>query len=252
MIVAVLAHGQHHHLIARLGQVGLVHVHAALGTVKGVLVGVALVLRIAGRLAQRLKECVKHLLVLEVVVVQDVAGIIGDACEELIGQLTARLIDVQHGVVVELQRLAVALQAAEHGPVGHVVAIDHRHGIAQVCLVIVGLDIQRTRLVGHAVQVAVQIIIVVIPGAALGGLGALRQIVALADGALGGVGNLDEPEHVRILLLVKADTFRQLDGFRLHDDLLVLGVHLRFLLFAAAHQHGRAQRQQRHHKRHSA
>ena len=251
MIVAVLAHGQHHHLVARLGQVGLVHVHAALGTVKGVLVGVALVLRIAGRLAQRLKECVKHLLVLEVVVVQDVAGIIGDACEELIGQLTARLIDVQHGVVVELQRLAVALQTAEHGPVGHVVAVDHRHGVAEVRLVVVRLDVQRAGLVGLAVQIALQVVIVVIPGAALSGLGTLRQIVALADGALGGVGNLDEPEHVRILLLVKADAVRQLDGLRLHDD-LILGVRFRFLLLAAAHQHGRAQRQQRHHKRHSA
>ena len=251
MIVAVLAHGQHHHLVARLGQVGLVHVHAALGTVKGVLVGVALVLRIAGRLAQRLKECVKHLLVLEVVVVQDVAGIIGDACEELIGQLTARLIDVHNGVVVELQRLAVALQAAEHGPVGHVVAVDHRHGVAEVRLVVVRLDVQRAGLVGLAVQIALQVVIVVIPGAALSGLGTLRQIVALADGALGGVGDLDEPEHVRVLLLIEADAVRQLDGLRLHDD-LILGVRFRFLLLAAAHQHGRAQCQQRHHKRHSA
>jgi len=62
---------------------------------------------------------------------------------------------------------------------------------------------------------------------------------------------LDEPEHVRILLLVKADAVRQLDGLRLHDD-LILWVRFRFLLLAAAHQHGRAQRQQRHHKRHSA
>lgn len=63
--------------------------------------------------------------------------------------------------------------------------------------------------------------------------------------------DLDEPEHVRVLLLVKADTVRQLDGLRLHDD-LILGVRFRLLLPAAAHQHGRAQRQQRHHKRHSA
>ena len=243
VVVAVLAHGQHHHLVACGGQVGLIHVHAALCAVKGVLVGVALVLGIVRRLAQRLEEIVEHLLIREIVIVQDVAGIIGNTRKNAVCHLAIRLIDVHQGVIVKLQGLGIALQAAEHRAVGHVVPVDHRHRIAEIRLVVVRLNVQGTGLVGHAVQIAVEIIVVVVPRLALGGFGALCQIVPLADGALAGVGHLHEPEHVRVLLLVKAHTLRQHHRLRLHDDLVILGILLRLLLPAAAHHNGGGQRQ---------
>ena len=178
------------------------------------------------------------------------AGIVRHTGENTVSQLPPRLIDVDDRVVVKLQRLGVALQAAEHGPIGHVVAVDHRHRIAEIGLVIGLFRIQRTGLGVLAVQIAVQVIPVI--------AGMLGDKIShlLADGAARRTGNTDAGVHVRPLLLRRREIHRHFYRLRRHEDLLVLRFFRHrcvvLVLLPAPRQYGGSQRQDRQKQRHAA
>ena len=181
--------------------------------------GIALV---RGRLVQRREEVGKYLLIGEIVVVQDVGGVVRDARENAVRHLPPALIDLHHCLVVKLQRLGVALEAAEHGAVGHIVAVDHGDGIVQLRIVVGSLGIQRTGLVVVAVQVAVQIPAVIHR--------MLGDEAALADGAARGVGDLHIGVGVGPRLLRRLEVHRHVGGLRLHQHDLLRRVGVRLIL----------------------
>ena len=182
IVIAVLAHRQDQHLVAGHGLVVLVQVGGAVGL-----------------LPQLVEEAVEHVIVVEVVIVDDVAGIILHAAHDLIGHAAILLIHIHQMLLAEVHVLQHALQAAEHGAVGLIVAVQHGDGIVQVAAVddltlALGLAEDGTGLVAVAVQIAAQIEVAV-RGMLGHGIGQL--VIGAQD--LGEVGNLQPCVHVLIL-----------------------------------------------------
>ena len=205
------------------------------------------IILIRGCLAQRREEVIEHLLIREVMAAQDQAVVIGDSRENAVRHLPPRLIDLHHGVVAKAHGVGVVQQSAQHGAVAHVVTVDHRHGVAHIRFIDTGLGIQRTGLVVLAVQVAVQVIVVV--------AGPLHQEVALPDGHIAGAGDLDVGVDVWPRLLCRLEVHRHLYVIRLDQHhirglLRIRDARIRFIWLVRLHRlltaARRAQRQHHH------
>ena len=118
VVVAVLAHRQDQHPVAGHRLIGLVQIGGAVRL-----------------LPQLVEEAVEHVSVGKVVVVNDVAGIILHAAHDLIGHAAILLIHIHQMLLAEIQILQHALQAAEHGAVGLIVAVQHGDRIVQITAV---------------------------------------------------------------------------------------------------------------------
>ena len=237
VVVAVLAHRQDQHPVAGHRLIGLVQIGGAVRL-----------------LPQLVEEAVEHVSVGKVVVVNDVAGIILHAAHDLIGHAAILLIHIHQMLLAEIQILQHALQAAEHGAVGLIVAVQHGDGIVQITavdgLALAGsLAENGAGLVAVAVQITAEVV------AAIRGM--LRHRVGqLVVGAqdLGKVGNLQPCVHILVLgkgglhvlgLHNGSGLYAVFGVVRLHDRGIAIGVVgvVGRLVAAAAHQ------RQRHHQR---
>ena len=236
VVIAVLAHRQDQHLVAGHRLVGPVQIGGAVGL-----------------LPQLVEEAVEHLVVAEIVVVDDVAQVILHAAHDLIGDAAVLLVHIDQMLLAEVHLAQEGLQTAEHGAVGHVVAVDHRDGIVQV-LAVDGLALhhrlgeQGAGLAVVAVQIAVEV------EAAVTGM--LRhRIGQIGAGAQRGLElrNVDPCVHVLVLGKGGLHALRLHDGIGLHTVFGVIGIHqggivrrvrIDRILVAAGSQ------RQNHHKRH--
>ena len=181
------------------------------------------------------------------------AQVILHAAHDLIGDAAVLLVHIDQMLLAEVHLAQEGLQAAEHGAVGHVVAVDHRDGIVQV-LAVDGLALhhrlgeQGAGLAVVAVQIAVEV------EAAVTGM--LRhRIGQIGAGAQRGLElrNVDPCVHVLVLGKGGLHALRLHDGIGLHAVFGVIGIHQRGIvqrvridriLIAAG------RKCQNHHKRH--
>ena len=130
----------------------------------------------------------------EVVGVQDMAVVVQVGRDNAVGERMPRRVDIQRVMLVEEVLVLEVVQGGEHGAVLQVVAVEHRHGVAEIGVVgQLGVDGSLDGVVAVFVMVEVEEVV----------RGALQHREVHI-----GAGNVDPRVDIGVLLLQR----REVDG----------------------------------------